>query len=86
MAQCIRRSAKETSGISNGGGARKSRARWWDDEVKERVKGKQKAYAALNNSTSDEDKEVREAMYKAAKNLVKEVVTIEKNNAYERLY
>ena len=32
------------------------------------------------------DKEVREAMYKAAKKLAKKAITIAKNNGYERLY
>jgi len=55
--------------------------------VKEKVKEKQKAYVALSNNTSDEEKEVKEAKYKlGAKKLVKKAATIAKNIAYERLY
>ena len=54
--------------------------------MKEIVKEKQNAYTALSNSTSEEDKEVREATYKAAKRLVKKAVTLAKSKAYERLY
>jgi len=54
--------------------------------VKEIVKEKQNAYTALSNSTSEEDKEVREATYKVGKRLAKKAVTIAKNTAYERLY
>jgi len=54
--------------------------------VKEKVKEKQKAFANLCNCTLEEEKEVKEAMYKAAKKLAKEAVTIAKNNAFERLY
>jgi len=79
MAQCIRRSAKEFLGISRRGGGRKSEVWWQNEEVRERVKDKQNAYAALSNSTSEEEKEVMEATYKAAKKLAK-------NNAFERLY
>jgi len=86
MTKCIRRSAQEVLGISRLGGGRKSGAWWWDNEVKERVKEKQNAYAALSNNTSEEDKEVREATYKVAKRLAKKAVTLAKNKAYERLY
>jgi len=86
MAQCIRRSAKEVLGVSRGGEGRKSRAWWLDEEVREKVKEKQKAYAALSSYTSEEDKREREATYNAAKKLAKKAVAIAKNNAYERLY
>ena len=42
--------------------------------------------AALSNCTSYEEKEVRVAMYMAAKKLANKAVTIAKNNAYDRLY
>ena len=67
MAQCIRRSAKEVLGISRGGGRRVRGAWWLNEEVKEKVKDKQNAYAPLSNTTSKEEKEVREAKYKVAK-------------------
>jgi len=54
--------------------------------VEERVKEKQNAYAGLSNCTSEEDKEVREATYKAAKKLAKKAISIAKNNACEKLY
>ena len=65
MAQCIRRSAKEVLEISRGGGAgRKSGVWWWSEEVKEKVKEKQEAYVPLSICTLEEEKEVKEAMYK----------------------
>jgi len=36
-------------------------------EVKEKIKDKQNAYAGLSNSTSEKEREVREAKYKIAK-------------------
>jgi len=59
---------------------------WWNEEVREKVTERQKAYAALSGCTSAEDKGVREAAYKAAKKLAKKVAAIAKNNAYEWLY
>jgi len=40
MADCIRRSAKETLGLSRGGTNRMEGAWWWNEEVKEKVKAK----------------------------------------------
>ena len=54
--------------------------------MREKVKEKQKPYATLSRCTSEEEKGVREAMYKVAKKLAKKAVVIEKNDAYERLY
>jgi len=47
LAQCIRRPAKEVLGVSRGGGGRRSGMWWWSDEVREKVKEKQKAYTIL---------------------------------------
>ena len=54
--------------------------------MREKVKEKQMAYAALTSCTSEEEKGVREATYKVEKKLAKKAVAIAKNNAYERLY
>jgi len=54
--------------------------------VREKVKEKQKAYAALSSCTLEEEKGVREAMYKDAKKVAKKVVAMAKNKTYERLY
>ena len=62
MANCIRRSAKEVLGFSRGGGGR-SGAWWWSEEVREKVTEKQKAYAALSNCTSEEEKGERERLH-----------------------
>ena len=86
MAECIQRSAQEVLGISRGGEGIIRRAWWWNEEVKQKVNEKQNAYFALRNSTSDEEKEVREVKYKAAKKLAKKLVTMAKNNTYERLH
>ena len=58
LAECIRGSTKEVLGISRGGGSRLEGAWWWNDEVKEKVKDKQNAYAALIDSRTGEEKEV----------------------------
>jgi len=86
MAQYIRKSAKEVLGVSREGEGRKSRARWWNEEVREKVREKQKAYTALSSCTSEEEKGVMEATYRDAKNLAKKVVVVAKNNTNERLY
>jgi len=54
--------------------------------VREIIKEKQKAYAALSSCTSENEKRVREATYKVAKKLAKKVVAVAKNNANVRLY
>jgi len=86
MTQCIRRSAGEVVGVSRGGGGRKVGTWWWNEEVREKVKEKQKAYAALSSCTSEEEKGERDPTYKDAKKLAKKAVAIANNNAYERLY
>jgi len=86
MAQCIHRSAEEVLGVSRGGGGGKSGAWWWNEEVRQKVKEKQKPYPNLSSCTSEEEKGVVEATYKVAKKLAKKAVAIAKNNAYERLY
>ena len=53
--------------------------------MKEKVRKKQDAYAALSNSTLGGEKEVREARYRSAKKLAKNAIAITKNNAYRRL-
>jgi len=73
-------------GVSRGGGRRQSGAWWWNEEVKEKVKEKQKAYVTLCSYTSKEEKGIWETRYKAVKKLAKKAVAIAKNNAYERLY
>jgi len=40
---------------------------WWDEEVREKVKEKQKDYASLSSCTSREEKGAREATYKAVR-------------------
>ena len=79
-------SAKEVLGVSREGGGRRSGAWWWNEEVREKIKEKQKAYAAFSSCTSEEEKGAREDAYKVAKNLAKKVVAIAKNEAYKRLY
>ena len=57
MAQCIRRSAKEVLGVSRGGGGIRSGSWWWNEEVREKFKEKQKAYAAFRSCTSRKKKD-----------------------------
>jgi len=59
---------------------------WWNAEVKEKVKEKQEAYAAIINSKTEEEKVVSKGRYKATKKVAKIVIAMAKNIAYERLY
>ena len=86
IAECIRRVAQEVLGISNGGCGRREGACWWNEEVQEKVKEKQKAYAALIDRTMEEKKDIHKIKYRDAKKLAKKVVNIDKNNAFRRLY
>jgi len=82
---CIRRSAKEVLGVSKGGRERRSGAWWWNEKVTEKIKEKQKAYAALSSCTSEEEKRASEVTYNVATKLGKKVVAIAKNDVYERI-
>jgi len=53
MTQCLGKLAKEVLGVFRGGGGRKIGTWWWNEKVREKVKEKQKAYAALSNCSSD---------------------------------
>jgi len=86
VSECIRRSAKDILGISRGGARGIEGAWWWNEEVKEKVKGKQDAYIALIDSRTDEEFEVKRVEYKAAKKIAKKVVTVAKHNMFDRLY
>ena len=86
LAGCIRESAKEILGISRGSARRLEGASWWNDEVKEKVKDKQNAYAALLECRTEEEKEIFKIKYKDAKKVAKKAVTLAKNNAFEKLY
>jgi len=72
VAQCIRRSAEEILGVSRGGGGRKRGTWWWNEEVREIVKEKQKVYADLSSSTSEEDKRVTGGYVQGFKKVSKE--------------
>jgi len=86
MAKCIRMSVREVLGISRGGASRLEGAWWWNEEMKEKVKEKHKAYATLVHSTLNQEREVYKIRYKEAKKLAKKAITLLKNNAIERLY
>jgi len=74
MADCIQRSAKEILGTSRGGGNKMKGVWWWNEEVKEKVKGKKEAYGNLINSGADEEKDISRVRYKAAKTVAKKAI------------
>ena len=86
LAGCIRESAKDVLGVSRGGGSRLERAWWWTNEVKEKVEVKQDAYAALNECSTEEEREILMSKYKDAIKVGKKAVALAKINAFERLY
>ena len=86
MAEYIRRSAREVLGISREGSRRMEGAWWWSEEVKGKVKEKQKKFKALMESRTYEEVESHKVQYKIAKREAKKAVAVAKNNAYERLY
>jgi len=51
-----------------------------------KVKAKQEKYKALIENRTDEEVEFNRVQYKIAKKEAKIVVTVAKNNAYEKLY
>ena len=86
MADCIRRSAIEVLGTSRRGGHKMEGAWWWNEEVKETVREKKKAFAVFMNSGADGDRDVSRARYKAVKKVAKKAVAVAKSLAYDRLY
>ena len=86
VADCIRRSAKETLGLSRGGGNRMEGAWWWNEEVKKKVKAKKEAYAEFMSSSSEDEREDKKIGYKVAKKVAKRAVTVAKSQAFDRLY
>ena len=56
MTYCIRGSAKEVLGVSNGGSGRMRGAWWWGEEVKEKMKAKQEKNKTLVSNRIDEEK------------------------------
>jgi len=67
MTKCIQRLAKEILGTSRRGGNKMKGARWWNEEVKKKVKKKKEAYAAFTNSGTDKEKDISRVRYKEAK-------------------
>lgn len=63
--------------MSKGGSGDRRDVRWWNDEVKERVRAKQVAYAKLMGSNTEEEKETNGASYKIKKK--------EENKSVQRL-
>jgi len=83
MSKCIRRLINEILGTSKGGGGKINGAWWWNEDVKENVKEKQEACAALVNSGIDKEKEVDKARHQPTKKVVKKVVVVAKNITYQ---
>ena len=86
MAESIRKSPKEVLGAFREGGGQIKGVWWRNNEVKEKVKEKQCAYATLIESKMVEDVEVNRLNYKATKKIAKRVVSVAKDNSFERLY
>ena len=86
VADCIRRAAKETLGLSRGGGNRMEGAWWWNEEVKAKVKAKKEAYAEFMSSSSEDERAHKRIGYKAAKKVARRAVAVAKSQAFDRLY
>jgi len=86
VVDCIRRSTKETLGLSRGGGNRMEGAWWWNKEVKEKVKAKKEAFAKFMSSSSEEERVQKKLGYKAVKKVARKAVAIAKSQAFDRLY
>jgi len=85
VADSIRRSAKDTLGVSRGGGIRMEGAWWWNEEIKEKVRSKKEAYAEFMGSSSEEEREQKRIGYKVAKKVARTAVAVAKRQAFDRL-
>ena len=60
----IRKTAKKVLGVSRGKGQRREGIWWWNEEIQEKVKAKQEAYARLLNCETEEEKAFCREEYK----------------------
>jgi len=74
--ECIWRSTQEILAVSKGGGGKMKGARWWNEEVKEKVKEKQDDYTDVVGGRTEEEKEVRKPTRKIARKEAKKKIII----------
>ncbi|XP_057543373.1 uncharacterized protein LOC130821601 [Amaranthus tricolor] len=86
MAKTIRIMAKETLGVLLGKPKVLKESWWWNDEVKKKIKDKNKRFKDLIACMEDEDRIEKRVSYKEAKRVAKKAVTEAKNRGYEDLY
>ena len=82
----IREAAKKVLGVSRGNGKSREGAWWWNDEIQEKVKTKQEAYARLLRCETEEEKTTAREEYKKIKKEAKRAVAEAKDKAFEALY
>ena len=86
MAKTIRKVAKETLGVESGKPKVFKESWWWTDEVKKKIKDKNKRFKELMVCTKEEDRIEKRVSYKEAKRAAKKGVTEAKYRGYEDLY
>ena len=74
-----------TLGVSSGKPKKFKEPWWWNDEVENKIKDKNKRFKELMECTEEKDKIERRVSYKEAKWAAKKVVTEAKNRGYEDL-
>ena len=86
LAGKIREAAKKVLGVSRGRGQRREGIWWWNEEIQEKVKAKQEAYARLLNCETEEEKAFCREEYKKNKKEAKKAVREAKDKAFEAVY
>ncbi|XP_057548233.1 uncharacterized protein LOC130826684 [Amaranthus tricolor] len=86
MAETIRKVANETLGVSTGKPKVYKESSWWNEEVRKKIKNKNRRFKELMACTEEEDKTHKKERYKEAKRAAKKAVAKATDRAFEAFY
>jgi hypothetical protein len=86
MMNCIRDGAKEVLGVSKGRSVRHKGEWWWNEDVKNKVEAKKRAFSLILKGKNEDEVSLYKSRYKVAKKEAKIAVALAKELAFERMY